>query len=207
MPKRNIVWLLIGVLVAVLLWKAPEAWLRRDQLYTQFAPLLDVRAEVLKNYVEPVDEDVLLRGAIDGMLNRLDPYSEYYNETEFEQFQRRTEGQFIGIGIEIGQLDTGEIVVASPIEGTPAFMAGLRSDDRIVEIDGQTTSDMKLNEAVDRISGKPGTDVTLTIVRPPDGEPRELTITRGVITVVTVRGWARTEDWEWDYLIDPETRI
>jgi len=207
MPKRNIVWIAIGAVIAVLLWKVPESIIRRDALYTQFSPLLDVRVQVLKHYAEPVNEDELLRGAIEGMLNRLDPYSEYYDAKEYSQFQMRTEGQFNGIGIWIDKPPRGQVVILGPIEGSPAFAAGLLADDRITRINGKETTDMSREDAVGLIAGPPGTSVALTIHRPASDETFEKTITRGVVTVRTVRGWARSADWEWDYLIDPGRRI
>ncbi len=207
MPKRNIVWLLIGAVVVVLLLKAPESIVRRDQLYTQFGPLLDVRVQVRKHYVEEVDDAALLRGAIDGMLNRLDPYTMYFDEQEYEQFHQRTQGQFSGIGIEVGQGRSGGLVVISPIEGSPAFHAGLRAGDRITRIDGRDTSNMSLAQGVRLIQGRAGTSVTLTIYRPATDTTAEKVITRGLVTVRTVRGWARDDKWRWDYLIDPEHRI
>ncbi len=207
MPKRNIVWIAVGAIVAVLLWKVPEAIIRRDALYSQFGPLLDVRVQILRNYVEPLDEQVLLRGAIDGMLNRLDPYSEYYSAQEYEQFSKRTEGQFYGIGIEVGELESGEMVVVSPIEGSPAFRAGLRAQDRITRIDGKRTTDLTLVQGVGLITGEPGTPVTLTVYRPSTSLVFDKTIKRELVRVPTVRGWARSQQWEWDYLIDPDLRI
>ncbi len=207
MPKRNLVWIAVGGVIALLLWKVPESFIRRDNLLNHFGPLLDVQNQIIKNYVEDVDREVLLHGAIDGMLGRLDPYSEYYNEKELQQFHKRTEGQFEGIGIEVGPLPGGGLLVVSPIEGSPAFYAGLRAADRIVEIDGRKTDDVPLEEAVGLITGKPGTSVTLKILRPSSGEVLTKTITRGLITVRTVRGFARSETWDWDYLIDPEHRI
>ncbi len=207
MPKRNLVWIAIGAVIAFLLWKVPENFVRRDALYNQFSPLLDVRVQILKNYVEPVEDKVLLRGAIDGMLNRLDPYSEYYDQGEYEQFQKRTEGQFYGIGIEVVEVPGMGLEIVSPIEGSPAFLAGLRAGDRIVEIDGRKTSGMTLVEGVRLITGQPGTNVTLTIRRINVEDPIQKTITRGLIKVRTVRGWARDENWDWEYEIDPEHRI
>src|SRR5436190_23396724 len=101
MPKRNLVWIAIAAVIALLLWKVPETFIRRDALLNHFGPLLDVQNQILKNYVEDVDRKMLLHGAIDGMLNRLDPYSEYFDKDEYQQFQNRTEGQFQGIGIEV----------------------------------------------------------------------------------------------------------
>src|SRR5687767_4161206 len=159
MPKRNLVWIAIGAVIAVLLWKVPETFIRRDALLNQFNPLLDIHLQIRKHYVEPTEEKILLRGAIDGMLSRLDPYSEYYDEAEFKQFQNRTEGQFEGIGIEVGPSAGGGLSVISPIEGSPAFYADLRAGDRITEIDGKKTVEMAVADGVRLITGAPGTSV------------------------------------------------
>ncbi|MDM8006363.1 MAG: S41 family peptidase [Phycisphaerae bacterium] len=207
MPKRNLVWIAVGAVLAVLLWKVPEALIRRDALYDQFGPLTDISLQIHRNYVEEVEKEQLLRGAIDGMMQRLDPYSRYFDIAEYEQFSKRIEGQFYGIGVEIDQLHTGELVIVSPIEGSPAFLADLRADDRIVMIDDTRTVDIPAEKAVELIKGEPNTSVRLTLFRPSTGQQFEKTIERKLITVPTVRGWAHTEDWEWDYVIDPEYRI
>lgn len=207
MPKRNLVWIAVGAVLAVLLWKVPEAVIRRDALYEQFGPLTDISLQIHKNYVREVPREVLLRGAIDGMMQRLDPYSRYFDEAEYEQFSKRTEGQFYGIGVEIEQLPTGELVIVSPIEGSPAFLAGLRADDRIIMIDDTKTTDIPAEKAVEMIKGQPDTTVRLTVFRPSTGERFEKAIERKLIMVPTVRGWAHTVDWQWDYLIDPAYRI
>lgn len=207
MPKRNIVWVAIGAVVAMLLWKVPENILRRDALYKEFGPLLDVRVFVVKNYVEEVKDEVLLRGAIDGMTHRLDPYSEYFPPEESQEFHNRTEGQFEGIGVEVEQLRTGELLVVSPIEGSPAFRAGLRPGDRILKIEQTKTSDLSLEKAIGLIRGRPGTSVRLTIHRPGVTEPQEISVARAQVTLRSVRGWSRTGEWQWDYVIDPEYRI
>lgn len=207
MPKRNIVWITVAAVIAALLWKVPQTLLRRDQMYEQFSPLLDVNVQVRKHYVEEVEDQVLLRGAIDGMLSRLDPYSEYYEAREYAQFQARTEGEFPGVGIEVTQSKGGAIEIVSPIEGSPAFMAGIRAGDLIIMVGQTKTADLSLNKAVELIKGKAGTSVSLTLRRPSTGETFERTIARQIIEVRTVRGWARSSDWVWDYLIDPEARI
>ena len=207
MPKRNIVWIAIAAVVAVLLWRFPETILLRDALYHKFGSLLEVRQQILKNYVEEVDDDVLLHGAIDGMVHRLDPFSVYYPPEAYRDFRSMTEGQFQGIGIEVSQLKTGELLIISPIEGSPAFQAGLRSGDLIIEVDGAKMAEMTLKDATHCIKGQTGTSVTLLIQRPSQPDPFEVAITRAQITVRSVRGNARTADWEWDFLIDPPHRI
>jgi len=207
MPKRNIVWIIVGVVIAVLLWKVPESYIRRDSLYNTFSPLIDVRVQVLKHYVEAMDDDELLHGAIDGMLNRLDPYSVYFTESEYEQFDKQAKGEFSGIGVQVSTPLGGGLIVVSPIEGSPAFRAGIRSGDRITHVDGAETMGKALDRCVEMISGRPGTQVTLTIVRSGVERPFDQSITRSLVSVPTIRGWARTGDWNWDYLIDPERWI
>ena len=207
MPKRNIVWIVIGAVIAVLLWKAPENFIRRDALYNKFGPLLDVRLQIVKHYVDEVKDEELLRGAIDGMINRLDPYSAYFSESEYREFESRTNGEFPGIGVLLESPPGVGLVVVSPMEGTPAFRAGLRPGDRITHVDGVKTAGLILEQCVKMISGPAGTKVVLTIQRPGVEDPFDVTITRCVVNVPTVRGWARSGDWKWDYLIDPQTRI
>ncbi len=207
MPKRNIVWIAIGTVTAILLWQAPEIISRRDQLYTDFRPLLDVRVHVLKRYVDEVDDEVLVRGAIDGMLRRLDPYSTYYDADEYKQVLKRTEGQFYGIGVGVEQLPTGELRVISPIEGSPAHLAGILAEDLILKIDGQDAAKSSFIENIDRIAGREGTKVKLTLHRPSTARTFDKVVRRGLVTVNTVRGWARTEDGKWDYLLDPRAGI
>jgi carboxyl-terminal processing protease len=207
MPKRNIVWVLVGGVIVILLYAATPGIIRRDQLYNQFGPLLDVRVQIRKHYVEDIDDDVLLRGAIDGMLDGLDPYSVYFNDKEYDQFSLRTEGQFSGVGIVVTFTRGGGLTVVSPLEGSPAFKEDIRGGDRITAIDGEETTDMTLAEAVKKIQGKAGTEVALTIYRPSTETTFRKAITRGVVTIRTVRGWARDAEWNWDYVIDPENRI
>ena len=209
MPKRNIIWILVAGVIALLLWRIPEGAVRRDALYTQFGPLLDVRVQVLQHYVEPVEEkqQLMLKGAINGMLTQLDPYCVYFTTKEYDLFNKRASGQFNGIGVEVERLPGEGLQIISPIEGSPAFQAGLRASDRITAIDGINTSSKTLEESVALIMGHPGTSVTLTLFRPSTEEIFERTITRCLITVRSVRGWARSDDWQWDYLIDPEQQI
>lgn len=207
MPKRNIVWIVVGALIAVLVWKAPESYSRRDTLYDHFSPLLDVYLQVNRHYVRPVNEQALLRGAIDGMLQKLDPYSTYFTEQEYEEFQKQTQGEFPGIGVHVTKPAGVGLLIVSPMEGSPAFRAGLRPGDHITHVDGVKTTDLPLERCVKMISGPVGTSVTLTIRRPGVEDPFDVTLFRSVVSVPTIRGWARTADFKWDYLIDPKWRI
>jgi carboxyl-terminal processing protease len=207
MPKRNIVWVAIALVLAVILWKAPEYFVHQEKLYEEYYPLLQVSDLVKKNYVEEVEDSDLVRGAIRGILNELDQHSVYFDPIQNKKFHQTTEGKFHGIGVVIEQKETGELLIVSPIEGSPAFEAGLRSGDLIIEVDGEKTYELSLTRCVEMITGEPGTTVKLRIRRPSTRKTFARTIARGVIKLRTVRGWARDVSWEWDYVIDKENHI
>ena len=149
----------------------------------RFSQVLDM---VEQHYVKDIPRAELIRDAIKGLLEQLDPHSAYLTEEDFKDIQDSTAGRFEGIGIEIS-LDNGRLTVVSPIEDTPAYKAGLRAGDLILEIDGQTTQDMSLTDAVKRIKGPKGTSVTLVILHKGSNAPEEVTITRGTIPIVSVK--------------------
>jgi len=206
MPARNLAWVLIVLTLALLLWNGPDTVARRETVYELFSPLVDVRAEIHKRYVEEVDDKVLLRGAIQGMLRSLDAFSTYLSEEDYPLFKQQTAGRFGGIGIELG-IKGGVLTVISPLENTPAFRAGLLADDQILEIDGEPTDNMSLLEAVQRLTGKPGTKVTLKVFHTLTGRTETVTITRAIIEVASVLGWQRKADGKWDYWLDRKRRI
>jgi carboxyl-terminal processing protease len=139
-------------------------------------------------YVEqPVDNQVLLEGAIAGLLDSLkDPYSTYFNQELAQEFNQEIAGSFFGIGAELGLTEEGIVSVISPIEDTPAAQAGLQAGDLIAKIDGVDTYGFSIPEAVSKIRGPKDTDVTLTLVRGAEG-PFDVTITRGEITIKSVK--------------------
>jgi carboxyl-terminal processing protease len=144
---------------------------------------------VRTSYVDDVDETKLIHGAIRGLVRTLDPYSAFMTPEEFRVLQADTQGRFGGIGCEVDLRD-GVLTVMLPLEGTPAAQAGLRPGDRIVEIDGEPTEGMSLQDAIVRMRGEPGSVVRVVMRRPGEEEPRELMITRAIITVEPVE--ART---------------
>ncbi|MCY1282544.1 putative carboxyl-terminal-processing protease, deltaproteobacterial [compost metagenome] len=158
-----------------------EAPLPLDELRT-FAEVLD---RVKAAYVEPVDDKTLLENAIKGMLSNLDPHSAYLDPEEFAELQESTSGEFGGLGVEVGTED-GFIKVVSPIDDTPAARAGIQPGDLIIKIDGKPTKDQSMNEAVDSMRGKPGSPITLTIVRG-GGRPFDVELKRAIIKVRSVR--------------------
>ena len=151
---------------------------------------------VKSDYVEPVDEKKLITDAISGMVNSLDPHSQYFDKKSFKEFREGTSGRFVGVGIEITQED-GLIKVVSPIEGSPAFRAGLKTNDLITRVDDTAVKGLTLSEAVKRMRGEPNTKVTLTIFRKEENRTFPVTITREEIRTQSVRGKVIEPGYAW----------
>ncbi|MGM3386674.1 S41 family peptidase [Stutzerimonas stutzeri] len=160
---------------------ARKAPLPLDELRT-FVEVLD---RIKAAYVEPVDDKTLLENAIKGMLSNLDPHSAYLEPEAFADLQESTSGEFGGLGIEVG-IEDGFIKVVSPIDDTPASKAGIEAGDLIVKIDGKPTKGMSMMDAVNLMRGKPGTDISLSLVRE-GGKPFDVKLTRAVIKVNSVK--------------------
>jgi carboxyl-terminal processing protease len=133
-------------------------------VYKNIELLTEVIRKIEKSYVEPQDAQKLIHGAIKGMVQSLDPHSSFLTKEEHQDLLIETKGSFSGVGIEITVRDNF-LTVVSPIEGTPAYKAGIQAGDRIIKIDGKPTVDMTLPEAVRSIRGERGTKVNLTIMR------------------------------------------
>jgi carboxyl-terminal processing protease len=155
-------------------------------------PIEDLRAftevfgRIKSDYVEPVDDKKLISEAINGMLSGLDPHSAYLDAEAFRELQVGTQGEFGGLGIEVGMED-GFVKVIAPIEDTPAYRAGLKPGDLIIKLDETNVKGMTLNEAVKRMRGKPNTDITLTVIRKGEPKPRVVTLTRAIIQIQSVK--------------------
>jgi len=146
----------------------------------------EVFAKVKNDYVESIDDRELIENAIRGMLEGLDPHSAYLDKEHYEDLQEGTSGEFGGLGIEVGMED-GFVKVISPIDDTPAKRAGIEAGDLIIKLDDKSVKGMALNDAVKLMRGKPGSDIIITVVREGEDKPKEITITRDVITVKSVR--------------------
>lgn len=159
----------------------------------RFSQVLDL---VERHYVsEPTRKD-LLNGAIKGMLQGLDPHSNYMNPEEYKEMQETTTGEFSGIGIEISQ-ENGQVTVVSPIEDTPAFRAGLQSGDIILGINGQPTQELSLQEVVSRIRGPKGSEVELSILHSDAKTPLTVSIVRDAIPLISVKSKELEEGYYW----------
>jgi carboxyl-terminal processing protease len=146
----------------------------------------EVFGRIKTDYVEPVDDRKLLKGAINGMVTDLDPHSAFLDQDAYRDLQVGTQGEFGGLGIEVGAED-GFVKVVAPIEDTPAFKAGVQAGDLIIKLDEVSLKGVTLSDAVKRMRGKPGSDVKLTILRKGENQPLEIVVKRDVIRVKSVK--------------------
>ncbi len=183
------VFLVIGV--AVIFWAIGANVYRAnlangEETYKGLKLFTDVIELIEKNYVEEVDTEKLMQKAIQGMVRSLDPHSSFLPPEAFEELQVDTHGEFGGIGIVITMKD-GILTVVSPIEGTPAYKAGIQAGDKIIKVDDISTQEMELWEAVKQMRGKQGTKVVLTIMREKEPELIEFTLVRDIIPIESVK--------------------
>jgi carboxyl-terminal processing protease len=199
---------LVGVLAGILLSLNFSAVAQRDTAryplpVDELRAFAEVFGAIKSNYVEPVEDKKLITEAISGMLTGLDPHSAYLDQDAFKELQVGTQGEFGGLGIEVG-MEEGFVKVVSPIEDTPAFRAGLKPGDFIIKIDDASVKGMTLNDAVKRMRGKPRTSIHLTIMRKGETKPFEVTLIRDVIRVQSVKskliepgyGWVRVSQFQ-----------
>ncbi|MEY2631680.1 MAG: hypothetical protein RIR00_334 [Pseudomonadota bacterium] len=163
----------------------------------------EVYGAIKQGYVEPVEDKKMIANAISGMLSNLDPHSTYLDTDAFKDLQVGTQGEFGGLGIEVGMED-GLVKVISPIEDTPAFRAGLKAGDLIFKLDETQVKGLTLNDAVKKMRGKPKTQIKLSILRKGEAKPLEITLTREIIKVQSVKskliepgyGWVRITQFQ-----------
>jgi carboxyl-terminal processing protease len=155
-------------------------------IYKNLKTFNEVLDMVQKNYVEQVESKKLIEGAINGMMKSLDPHSAYMTSDMYKELEVETRGSFGGIGIEI-TIKKDVLTVVSPIEDTPAFLAGIKAGDQIIQIDGKSTKDITIMEAVKKLRGPKDTKVTITIMRENMPKPKDYTITRDVIKIRSIK--------------------
>ena len=197
---RNIGLIFIGVIAGVLISLNFQAV--ADRAARTVLPIEELRAftevfgAIKTNYVEPVEDKKLITEAINGMLTGLDPHSAYLDQEAFKELQVGTQGQFGGLGIEVGMED-GFVKVISPIEDTPAFKAGIKPGDLIIKLDEMPVKGMTLTDAVKKMRGKPNTQITLTISRKGETVPVVVTLTRAIIRVQSVKSKTIEPGYVW----------
>ncbi len=215
MSRHNLGWLLGIAAVSVFGFFVSLAGTAREQDrdYDHVRLFVDVLHKVRSQYAQeltPQRERRLVEDMLNGGLDRLDPHSGFIPRKEYKQFARQSKGKFGGVGIHIGYDRGGrsQLTVISPMVGTPAYKAGILAGDAILKIDGKSTEGMRLEEAVDLITGEPGEKITLT-VRHENGENLEATIERAEIKVPSVLGDVRKPGnaEEWDYVVDKERKL
>ena len=162
--------------------KDPDAY----DTYRQLNLFGDVFERVRAQYVDEMSDEELVEKAVEGMLTSLDPHSAYLDEDDFKDMQIQTRGEFGGLGIEV-TMENGFVKVVSPIDDTPAFRAGVKAGDYVTHLDSEPVLGLSLNEAVDKMRGKVGTEIELTIRREEEDEPLEINIIRDIIQIRAVR--------------------
>jgi carboxyl-terminal processing protease len=179
-----------AIFIMVVFWlgpgAAPGVSAGDEETYQGLKIFSDVIDLIEKNYVDPVDSKDLIQKAIQGMVHSLDPHSQLLPPEAFEELQIDTRGEFGGIGIVI-TMQKGLLTVISPIEGTPAQKAGIRAGDIIIKVDGESTKDMMLWEAVKKMRGPKGESVVITIFREDESDPMDFTLVRDIIPIESVR--------------------
>ena len=180
---------ILGVGAATLLMSSAPAFAATDEEPDTYE-LLDLFGEVFElvreEYVEDVTDKQLIEAAIQGMLANLDPHSVYLNDEHFKSMRQQTRGEFGGLGIEVTMDETGYVRVVAPIDDTPAFRAGIEAGDMIIQIDDESVQGLTLDKAVEKMRGKVGSEIRLTISRG-ETEPFEVTIVRDRIKIRSVR--------------------
>jgi carboxyl-terminal processing protease len=154
--------------------------------YQELEKFMSVYERVKANYVDPVDDKTLIKGAIDGMLSALDPHSSYVEATDFNQLKTTTDGNYGGLGLTVS-IEDGAVKVVAPTEDTPAWRAGVKTGDYITHINGELVYGLSLDEAVEKMRGSPGTPIKLTIVRPGRDKPFDISMVRERIELRPVK--------------------
>jgi carboxyl-terminal processing protease len=190
-PRRRRSWylgslILLTLLLGVLIGKGWERTGHASETYEELKTFTEVLTQVQKHYVEDVKPKDLVQGAIRGMLATLDPHSAYMTPDMYKEIQVETKGEFGGVGIQIG-IKENRLAVIAPIEGTPAQKAGIRAGDFIIKVNDETTKDLTLMEAVQKMRGAKGTKVVLTIQRDGTTDPLVFTLVRDIIRIESVR--------------------
>ncbi len=207
---KTFVWkvLALALLSAPLVVLASDAVSPRTTAYDQIDLLVDVRHELVSDYVEEPNQAKMTQSAVRAMVASLnDPYTIYLTPEELAPFDRQIRGTFSGIGaeVEIDQ-DQKRPRIIAPLDDSPAWKAGILAGDLILEIDGESTLKMDLNDAISKLTGVEGTTVKIK-VHHPDGKEVDITVTRGRINMQTVRGFRRKPDSHWDFMLDPANKI
>jgi len=216
MPKRNIAWIFIVFIIALVMWQLPQTIANRDALLRSFGPIVAARTTIEQHAVREVNDQNISSAAVDAAINAMvaelnDPYAIYLNPEQYVAFQTKVAGHYGGIGVEVCGAENGLEILNRAAE-SPAMEAGLLPGDIIVAIDGVELIDIPPVDSVNNmLNGVIGSEVALQIERT-DAEAGStqtltVTLTRADITLEPIRGWRRNADGGWDYLLDPAQQI
>ena len=201
MPSRNLAVLVIATLVSLVCYRTAA----RNHYGALLAHAI---GEIDEKFVRPVDKRDLFEGAMDGMVRKLDPYSDYISPQELSAFSEELDQEFGGIGVvvEVNQ-DTKRLTVLSPLPDTPAYAAGMRAGDQILEIDGRSTEGFQIGDAVDLMRGEPGTELTLIVRHAGADDTVEMVLQRAIIPIASVLGDLRHPDGTWRFHLESHPHI
>lgn len=181
---------------------------KEDEYYELMKVLADTFEQIERNYVKDVDRRALVEAALRGMMEELDPYSNFISPDDLQRFNQQVEQEFGGIGIQVTvDPQHRRLTVMTPLPGTPAYKAGVRAGDTIMDIAGKSTENMTIDQAVKILKGKPGEAVTIGIRHPGSQEVEQVTMTRAIIHVATVQGDSYSTDDKWNFMLDKEKKI
>jgi len=185
------------LLIATVLVQLPRSIASRTSDYEWFDPILEVRRILVRQYVEPPDQEAMHRASIEGMIQSLeDPYTQFIAPSDTAEFNKQLRGTYAGIGAEVTQRD-GYLAIISPMDDSPALEAGILAGDLIIEIEGESTFQKPIEQCIALLTGESGTPVRLR-TRGTDGAERDVTLTRRHIVTRTVRGlWRIGQEWTW----------
>lgn len=207
MNREKMAWMVSVLLIALLAFHLPGSMAQRESDYAFVRKLVDIHRQISSNYVENIDDQKLEQGALEGMFSQLDPFSMYVPPARQQDFDRMLDGSFEGVGIQLNQDEkTKEVEIITPIEGSPAFKAGVYAGDVILKVNGESVAGLSIQDVTKRIKGKVNTPVTLR-VRHTTGEEVELTMNREEIVVPTVKGFKRKPNTDWDWYVSNDPKI
>jgi carboxyl-terminal processing protease len=208
MPRRNLFAIAAVGAMSMLCWQATQGAKPKDETMELYGLFVDAVEQVQANYVRPVSRKDLLESALKGMLQDLDPHSNFLNTSHYKSFKRSIEGRFGGVGITVGyDNEVNRLKVLAPMVGTPAYAAGIMAGDLIMEIEGKSTEGMSTDKAVDALQGQPGQPVKLTILHEGSAKPEVITVKRAIIEVPTVVSDLRKLNDTPDFMIDKDKKI
>ncbi len=208
MPRRNLFAIVMVGALSLLCWQVSQGARQKDDVTELYGLFVDAMEQVQSNYVRPVTRKELVESALKGMLQDLDPHSQFINTSQWRSFRRQIEGRFAGVGMTVGMdPDLDRLKVIAPMVGTPAYEAGVMAGDLITAIDGKSTEGMTPDKAVEVLQGQPGTPVKLTVMHEGSDKTEDLTLTRALIDMPSVLGDQRRSNDQWDFMLNKDKKI